>query len=159
MTYPANEPETLFQIREELKKAGLRDPENQITYAIKKTEELRSNLLEQTFSFLLFDLTCQFGMAPGRPLKILWYAFLSFALLYIFAQKWPGPTGGIWAQWSEHRIRLTQGKDSPERLMAFRLQSSRILGSDAKRDVSAQAVLAWPSILVSSPPCVSAGMI
>jgi uncharacterized protein YjbI with pentapeptide repeats len=116
VTYPTNEPETLFQIREDLKKAGLRGPENQITYAIRKTEELRTNLLERTFSFVLFDLTCQFGMAPGRPLKILCYAFLSFALLYIFAQKWPGPTGGIWAQWSEHRIQLNQGKTSPQRL-------------------------------------------
>jgi len=38
-------------------------------------------------------------------------------LLYIFAQKWPGTIGGIWAHWSEDRILLDQGKRLPERLI------------------------------------------
>lgn len=116
LTYPIDQPESLVEIREELKKAGLRKQENEITYAVRKTSERRAGWLEWTFNYFLFDLTCQFGMSPGRPLKILWYTFWSFALVYVFAQRWPGSNGGIWAHWTSDRINHNQDKKKPERL-------------------------------------------
>jgi len=75
-------------------------------------------------------------MSPGRPLKILWYTFWSFALVYVFAQIWPGPNGGIWANWSPDRIDQHQGRKRPERLangFPASTFSHTWLGNGAKR--------------------------
>lgn len=106
LTYNKN-PDALFQLRKQLADAGFRDQERKITYALKRRESeisrkscttrqsaggTRSILwssdssLANCGSFLLnrifFDLTCQYGMSPGRPLSLGVALWLVCSLLY-----------------------------------------------------------------------------
>jgi hypothetical protein len=38
------------------------------------------------------------------------------SIVYIFAQVNPGPNGGIWAVWDEHRIKQDEGCKEPQQL-------------------------------------------
>jgi hypothetical protein len=73
---------------------------------------------ERWVNYLFFDLTCEYGAAPGRALIIAGgFAFIC-TLIYILAQYFPGQKGGIWVVWDEHRIDKTEGSDVPRRLTA-----------------------------------------
>jgi len=128
------EPAGLVKLRSEFKDSGLRKQESQLTYVIRRCELRRlvrrgSRLLpgeavplhgpvEQWVNYVLFDLTCQYGMSPERPLIIVAVLALLFSVTYVFAQILPGQHGGIWAVWEEHRIDKTEGGDDPQKLTA-----------------------------------------
>jgi uncharacterized protein YjbI with pentapeptide repeats len=115
-------PSGLVSIREGFKKSGLREQERQITYAIRHREASRSSWIEHGFNFVLFDLTCQYGMSPGRPLRILALLIFVFLVPYgIALQRHSG--AGIWMIWSKERVLTSEGTDAPVRLESkgFRL--------------------------------------
>jgi uncharacterized protein YjbI with pentapeptide repeats len=114
VTYRDN-PVALVQLRKQFEDGGLRDDERKITYALKRRETELSwvratspklptqggawamlwslnNRLSDLASFILnkvfFDWTCQYGMRPGRALRLgvaLWFlcSFLYFACIHV----------------------------------------------------------------------------
>ena len=94
ITYVRN-PNALVQLRKDFKDGGFLDQERKITYALKRrqAEELRrycrwSSLRgwlscgEYGMNRLLFDLTCQYGMSPGRPVLLAIAIWLTCTPLY-----------------------------------------------------------------------------
>jgi Pentapeptide repeats (8 copies) len=130
-----DQPAGLVKLRSELKDLGMRTQEAQFTYAIRRSElsrKTRGNYYswsertrsgsyvhswsERAFNTVFFDWTCQYGMSPGRPLLIVAALVVMLSMVYIFAQVDPGPNGGIWAVWDEHRIKQGEGGKEPQQL-------------------------------------------
>lgn len=123
----------LVELREAFKKAGLRRQEREITYALKRTETRLAlkkpselSILVGSLHFILFDMTCQYGMNPGRPLLILTIILIPlFSLPYIFVLSRPGPDG-IWMVWLPDRMRKDLGERKPVRLHVGWLRALRL---------------------------------
>jgi hypothetical protein len=123
MTF-THSPTALVRVRSQFKDSGLREQENQITFAIRRSEMqrhgpkgvMRHGGLERAFNYIFFEFPCQYGASPGRPLLLVAVLAVLLSVVYIFAQVNPGPSGGIWAVWDEHRIRQDEGSSKPERL-------------------------------------------
>jgi uncharacterized protein YjbI with pentapeptide repeats len=98
----------LVELREAYKKAGLREPERQVTFALNHNRRLKSGKLESLFNLVLFEWTCQYGMSPGQPLKFLGLGLLFFTLPYLLAFRSRDPETGIWLVLPPDRI-LGQG--------------------------------------------------
>ncbi len=128
-------PLELMELRMEFKKNGLRDLEKKITYAIKRTERMHLvsgknidsteglffyrflNKIEGYFQYFLFEITCLYGMYPGRPLLILFLIIIPlFSLVYFKVLRCPKKNDGIYMEWIETRIRKDLGKNEPEML-------------------------------------------
>lgn len=114
-------PHSLVELRDAFKKAGLRQQEREITYAIEHTRrQLRwkegiLGKMESTFKLILFELTSDYGMSPGRPLGILLVFVIIFSLPYGIALKAKGRTG-IWQDWQKDRVLKGEGQEGPVRL-------------------------------------------
>lgn len=78
-------PQALYAVREAFKGLGWRTQERQITYAIHRGRRRQASLVESVLRFTLFELTCQYGMAPTRPLYLLGLCCLLFAIPYATA--------------------------------------------------------------------------
>lgn len=78
-------PAALVELREAFKKAGMREQERKITYAIKHSEMLKAGSVEYVFGYLLFELPTAWGMLPGRALKILFWLIFVFWIFYLIA--------------------------------------------------------------------------
>ena len=115
MTYFAS-PVALFSLRIAFRDAGFRRAERQITYAIKKSDMQQiDNKIERAFNFVLFELTTEWGMSPGRPLQLLGLITLLFTFPSVIALRMPS-SDGIWRVWVETRIRSDLGGKEPEKL-------------------------------------------
>lgn len=131
-----NSPSGLVALQQLFKSGGFRRQEREVTYAIKRSEfSLRypdktfrvespvtseldhPNQIESLFSFVLFDLTSQYGMSPGRPLRIIGTLIPLFALIYLIAVRRKSGSG-IWVVWpdSSHRLPRDKGLDQPMRV-------------------------------------------
>jgi uncharacterized protein YjbI with pentapeptide repeats len=126
-----NSPIALVELREAFKKAGMRTQERQITYAIEHTRTEKAwnpawpdprkrderpwleklwGKIEWLFKLLAFELTSDYGMSYGRPLKILAVSIGLFALVYIVALLTARGQAGIWAIWPADRIYKAEGE-------------------------------------------------
>lgn len=109
MTYRSN-PGPLAQLRKQFQDAGFREQERAITYALNRRETELSPPIERWFKRVAFDLTCQYGFAPGRPLRIVLWLWLFFSIVYAVFMHRPGE-GGIYfvgTRWSRGKSN-TQG--------------------------------------------------
>jgi hypothetical protein len=116
-------PRGLVELREILKKAGMRDQERQVTYALNHTlrKELWKkggflNRLESLFQRVCFEWTCQYGMNPGRPLEILGLGLFLFTLPYLLALRSRNRETGIWLVLPPDRIIGGDSKVRPFKL-------------------------------------------
>lgn len=82
MTFDSN-PGSLVQLRKQFQDAGFRDQERAVTYSINRRQASLKPAVERWFNFIAFDLTCRYGFAPGRPLRILFWLWASFSLAYM----------------------------------------------------------------------------
>jgi len=120
--YYFQSPHGLLELREVYKKAGLRDEERQVTFALNHDRWLihaKRNLLgnlERVFQLFCFDLTCQYGMAFGRPLKILGVVLLLLTLPYMLALRCRSRKTGIWLVLMPNRVLGRATKDRPYKL-------------------------------------------
>lgn len=108
-------PHGLEELKEAFKKAGMRQQEREITYAIKRSELENAwgkghfwNRLDSTFNWVLFDLPVGYGLYPGRALQILGALIPVFALLYGWAIGRPTGNYGIYRIRPKERIEATQ---------------------------------------------------
>jgi len=109
-------PDAMGALREAFRKAGMRQQEREVTYAIKHTERLRAwhegldDKVESIFNFIFFETTCGYGMYPLRPLRLLASLILFFTIPYIIALKTHGPAG-IRVTWRKREF-LVQSRPS-----------------------------------------------
>lgn len=82
ITYQTN-PDALIKLRKRFQGEGLTTQERKITYALNRRQTQLDSGVERWFRIVAFDLTCQYGMTPGRPLRIIVVAWAVFCLLYI----------------------------------------------------------------------------
>jgi hypothetical protein len=108
---------SLVELREAYKKAGMREPERQVTFALNHTrreklwkEEGVLGKLESLFHLVFFEWTCQYGMNPGRPLEILGLGLFLFTPFYLLAFRTRNRETGIWLVLPPDRI-LGQGSN------------------------------------------------
>jgi len=120
-----NSPHGLIELRDALRKSGMRTQSNEVTYAIKHTETVKGLKLTEGFEGLLvgllkwlaFEVTCEWGMSSTRPLKILTILILLFSLPYtvvLFMNR----ESGICFQW-KGRIRKIPQKH-PTKFSSFK---------------------------------------
>jgi hypothetical protein len=120
----------LIEIRENFKTAGNRDNERLVTYNIKLAEWEKSalggtlNKIKSMFNLIFFELTCEYGRKPVRPLIILICFIPYFAFFYIFALMGKNRETGIWL------VLPKKGQiESPIKKRAFRLTQKFAPGS------------------------------
>jgi hypothetical protein len=104
-------PHALVELREAFKKSGMRQQECEVTYAIKREERRRAGWLEQTFSLLLFELPCNYGLSPARPLWLLMGLIPIFAVPYWIALKQANVRHGMWVVVPADRLARGRGKE------------------------------------------------
>jgi uncharacterized protein YjbI with pentapeptide repeats len=128
-------PQALVKLRKAFKEGGYYQQEREITYVIqrsateklfgkfdkkdkeKKDKKKFASFFEAMFRYVFFDLTCRWGMVPGRALLILLILIPVFAIPYVIALRLPGQNG-IWRKWADDRIRFDLGTKEPIRLYA-----------------------------------------
>jgi len=113
----------LVELREAYKKAGLREPERQVTFALNHTRREKLweqggllGKLESLFHLVCFEWTCQYGMSPGRSLQIIGLALLFFTVPYMFALRSRKRETGIWVVLLPDRVLNKNVKDRPVKL-------------------------------------------
>jgi hypothetical protein len=107
------------RLREDFRVSGLRTEERGVTAALARaqTRAPEMNPLERVFRVVAFDATSEYGNSPGRPLGILFFVGLLFALPYTFSlTRSPRGRGAIWRVWNEDRLLDLSGeKDRKKR--------------------------------------------
>lgn len=118
-----NSPHALASLREALKDAGMRQQEREVTFAIKHTERLRAwkrgglvGKVESALTYILFELTCDWGMSPLKPLGLLALLVGIFSIPYMVAVYKSDGKAGIWAVWPSDRVHKDEGREEPERI-------------------------------------------
>lgn len=132
--YTDSSSHALAELRQIFRKAGLRQKEREITYAIKRSEWLKmkcseslekwlrkmegceKRYLEAIFNYILFDIPVAYGLYPGRAIKILFGFVFLFAIPYCFAfiKTRSVKKDGIWRVWPKDRPRQNFGSETPE---------------------------------------------
>ncbi|MBI2559703.1 MAG: pentapeptide repeat-containing protein [Planctomycetes bacterium] len=113
-------PHSLVELRDAFKKAGLRQQEREITYAIEHTarqqqlhdKEGIGGVVKGFFKLILFELTSDYGMSPGRPLLIMFGFIFFFSILYWIALKKQGGAG-IWQVCQKEVVFKNIGQEEP----------------------------------------------
>lgn len=82
ITYHFN-PGPLAELRKQFEDRGQRQAERKVTYALNRQEAELAPLFERLFKFVAFDLTCRYGLSYGRPLRIVFYAWLFCSIVYV----------------------------------------------------------------------------
>ncbi len=115
-------PHALVELREAFKKAGLLAQERKITYSIKHSRRKALwkqgiwGKLESLFNLIFFELTCRYGMKPGRPLIVMLMLICFLTIPYTIVLMWPSQREGIWQIWFADRVHKHLGSDEPIRL-------------------------------------------
>lgn len=92
VTYQGN-PGPLTELRKQFQDSGYREQERKITYVLNREEARRDSFVERWFKRIAFDLTCQYGLTPGRPLRIVMLLWMFFSWVYALFMHRPGPSG------------------------------------------------------------------
>lgn len=123
--------DSLVELRDAFKKAGLRQQEREITYAIEHTrrqlrwkEGIRGKV-ESTFKLILFELTSKYGMSPFRPLLIILGLIFVFSIPYWFALNTDG-RARVWQEWQKDMAPKDGGQEGSVPLYDNRCTHRRI---------------------------------
>ena len=107
-------PVALFELREKLKRAGMRIQERELTYAIKHGQMEKAwrkggiaEKIESLFSWVLFEITSEWGMEPGRALRLLGWIMLALVPIYSFVATRTNGKGRIWKVFDPARLDKT----------------------------------------------------
>ncbi|HXJ93615.1 MAG TPA: pentapeptide repeat-containing protein [Terriglobia bacterium] len=92
VTY-VDDPEALVRLRTELSAAGFGEAENKITYAVNRKQTEQDTPVLRWFRRIAFDWTCQYGMNPARPLKIIGAVWLAMTVFYFLCMHTKGRSG------------------------------------------------------------------
>ena len=106
----------LVVLRNIFREIGLRESERKATYAIQYGQLKFRPWPERIFHYILFVIPCDYGLYPGRCLRILALLIPIFALAYIFPIRGNDSDSGIYQIWHTERIPKYIGTDQPQRL-------------------------------------------
>lgn len=106
-------PSSIIRLRTEFRNAGFYLQEREVTFSLNRVREIHG--FEDLFRYVMFELTCQWGMSPNRPLKILGMLIIVLAVPYCLALGTDSETAGIWKVWHESRVLKEMGSDTPEK--------------------------------------------
>jgi hypothetical protein len=105
--------------------------------------ERLSEQIAGLFSYLAFELSCDYGMNPGRLLRILVGSIGLFSLIYMVAIFTARGRSGIWATWLADRVYRADGEISEGQP-----SSSRVTSTFLFPRLQAQARGRWSGILL-----------
>ncbi len=88
-----DDPEALVRLRKAFSDGGFVQAENKITYAVNRKQTALDPVGWRWFRRIAFDWTCQYGMNPGRPLKIIGLVWLAMAVFYFWCMHLRGRSG------------------------------------------------------------------
>ncbi|MGB2986534.1 MAG: pentapeptide repeat-containing protein, partial [Phycisphaerae bacterium] len=114
----------LVELRTALKDAGLRDREREVNYAIhriRREARMREGyILDVAFQFVLFEITCQYGMAPWRPVKIMGFLIIVFMVPYlaVILRKRRSSRSDIWVGIEDESIRSNRQRKRRFRVLS-----------------------------------------
>lgn len=74
--------------------------------------------LENIFQLVMFEWTCQWGMTPGRPLRIMGGGIILFTFPYFLSLFCRNPKTGIWRLLPADRVLDRKAQDAPVKLRA-----------------------------------------
>jgi uncharacterized protein YjbI with pentapeptide repeats len=130
-------PAALMALRKTFKEGGMYTQERQLTYVIERTKRLQAwdpswvnpkeedtrpwlkrlaEKSESLFKLVAFELLSDYGMSPGRALKILGGLIGLFALVYMVALFTAHGHSGIWMVWLPDRVHKAEGEANPVRV-------------------------------------------
>jgi hypothetical protein len=114
-------PDALIELRESFKKAGRRDLERQITYAVERSRTILAweggNPVEAGFRYIAWDIPTRYGLAPHRAITALIILTVLFSFLYMYALS-KQDSVKIWRVYPKDRIG-TDGQDIQEPVAAI----------------------------------------
>jgi hypothetical protein len=149
VTFPIGQEVGLVQLRELLQKAGLREEERQVTYAIEsgKTKHAldawyyrQGDAAEGLFKLILFDWTTAYGLYPSQALVLLAELWaLSILLVYWGVIRFPTGPAGIYRVWPKDRIEVDKGNPA----LCSEAKVERLCAGD----LAASVLAAWFSLL------------
>ena len=113
---------SVVELRNEYRKAGMRQEERDVTYAIKHRE--RELLLEKEgrglgarlesfFMYIAFEATTEWGRRPGRALQLLLWSIVFFSFFYLVSLQAPEKAAAIWRIRPKERL-LDVDADDPQ---------------------------------------------
>ena len=106
VTYTQN-PQALIKLRKAFYEAGFREQERAITHALNYSAEWRDESLagkiEGLFKYVFFNLPTQWGMYPGRALRILLIFLVMFSVPYIVVIRRTSKSG-IYRNWNKSHL-------------------------------------------------------
>jgi uncharacterized protein YjbI with pentapeptide repeats len=88
-----DDPEALVRLRKQFGETGFAQAENKITYAVNRKQTAEAGPVLRWFRRLAFDWTCQYGMNPARPLKIIGLVWLAMTAFYFSCMHLNGRSG------------------------------------------------------------------
>ena len=105
----------LVLLRAAFKDAGLRQQERVATYLLERAKTQHAWWPESYFRLVFFEWPCDYGLAPGRLLRLLCGLIVVFTFVYVFPICRTGKSG-IYRVWPEDSIHDDQQANEIERL-------------------------------------------
>ncbi len=165
----------VVELREIYKKGGMREEERQVTFALNHNrrinawEEIREaekeaqqkgerigwisreiGRLENYFRLAFFEWTCDYGMTPGRPLRIILLGIFLFIFPYFLALRSRKPKTGIWRLLPADRVLDRKTKDAPVKLRAKGWKDIRAWGLAFYFSILSAFHIGWRDLNVGS---------
>lgn len=107
----------LVMLRGAFRDVGLRQLEREATYLIEHGKTNFAPGIERWLKRAMFEWTSDYGMSPGRPLRILLALMFLFSFPYMLSVVGStDTTSGIWRVWREDRVEKQSGEDTPQRI-------------------------------------------
>jgi len=96
-TLKATHPTQIVALRNKFKSAGFREQERALTFALNHIETVTS--IEDVFRYVMFELSSNWGLSPGRPLRIVGIIILVFGVFYASCLLSGRESLSIWKVW------------------------------------------------------------
>jgi hypothetical protein len=116
LTYE-DSPDALVQLRKLFQDGGFQFQERQITYAINRRQTEGSDPIARWFNTVAFDWTTQYGMNPGRALKIWLCVFLGCWVVYALIMRFSSESGVYF---------VTKAAESDQAALRERIQANPV---------------------------------
>ena len=98
-----NSPHTFVEIRNLFEKAGLRQQERELTYAIERGKRIQNPGVESVLKWVLFEFPSNYGLTPLKPLYLILIIICFFTVPYSIAIKF-SKLSGIWKVWPDKSL-------------------------------------------------------
>ena len=110
--------------------AGLRRREREVNYAFLRGRRAKmwdapqgfGDRIDAAFNYVFFEITCKYGLLPGRPLQIMGLVVLVFAVPYfrVLRRKDRSSRSDIWLDFADESLR-----PNAERRRRFRVLADK----------------------------------